>query len=98
MERFHSFVNSWKGVATLIVSIIAILTFGSTMFDNRMDNKITEHERDFELKQQESVGEIKKDVAVLKENSRSQQRQLDAIQEQGKHTQELVEEILREIN
>jgi len=98
MERFHSFVASWKGVAALIATVLVIITWFSTGVDTKIDNKIIQHERNFELKQQKVVGEIQRNVATLNENSRSQQRQLDAIQEQGKHTQELVEQLIREID
>ena len=51
---------------------------------------------DQEIEQQKVVGEIQQDVATLKEQGVSQQRQLDRMEEGQQHTQELVEQLIRE--
>ena len=83
-------------IFAIIGGSIGLVTFVSGGVDDRIDNKINVHERDFELRQQETIGVIRTDVATLKEQGVSQQRQLDDIQGQGKHTQELVEQLIRE--
>ena len=83
-------------VIGMIVGVASIAAYVNSGVDFRIDNKINEHEAEFEVKQQQTVTEIKEDIATLKEQSTSQQRQLDVIQDQGKHTQELVEQLLRE--
>lgn len=96
MQRFNTFVGSWKGVATLILAILGIVAYFNAGVENKIDVKITEHEKEFEMQQQRTFGKIQQDVAVLKENSTSQQRQLDQIQQDTRHTQELVEQLIRE--
>lgn len=80
----------------LVVSIFTIITYVNSGVDSRIDNKIKGHEAEFEMKQQEVTTKIKTDIATLKEQGVAQQRQLNVIQEQGRHTQELVEQLIRE--
>ena len=82
--------------AGLIATVFSIVQYVNSGVDERIDRKIINHEAEFEMEQQVVVGEIREDIATLKEQGKSQQRQLDAIQEQGRHTQELVEQIIRE--
>lgn len=86
-------------MASILAVIVATLTIIGVVnggVDERIDNKINVHEKEFEMKQQETVGEIKTDIATLKEQGKAHQRQLDAIEDQGKHTQQLVEQLIRE--
>jgi len=83
-------------VVALIGGIAGIIGFINGGVDERIDMKINSHEVQFESKQQETVNEIKTDIATLTEQGRSQQRQLDTIQQQGQHTQELVEQLIRD--
>lgn len=80
---------------TVILAAIAITTYVQSGIDDRVDNKILSHEAEFETKQQEVVIEIKTDIATLKAQGTAQQRQLNVIQQQGQHTQELVEQLIR---
>ena len=81
---------------TVILASIAITTYVQSGIDAKVDGKILKHEVEFEQKQRHDVTTIKTDIATLKAQNNSQQRQLDAIQEQGKHTQDLVEQLIRE--
>ena len=83
-------------VVALIAGIFSVVAYVNSGVDERIDNKIIKHEKEFEAEQRVVVGEIKEDVATLKEQGRSQQRQLDVIQQQGQHTQELVEQLIRD--
>ena len=81
---------------TVALAAIAIVGYVNSGVDERIDTKITSHEAEFEMKQHETATEIKIDVAALKEQSVAQQRQLDEIGSNVKHTQELVEQLIRE--
>ena len=83
-------------VVALIAGIFSVVAYVNSGVDERIDNKIIKHEKEFEAEQRVVVGEIKEDVATLKEQGKSQQRQLDVIQQQGQHTQELVEQLIRD--
>ena len=91
--------GQWKVVFSLlgaIVAVFSIIAFVNGGVDERIDRKVIKHEAEFEMKQQQTVTEIKTDIATLKANQESAQRQLSTIQEQGKHTQELVEQLIRD--
>lgn len=81
---------------TVILASIAIAGYVNSGVDDRVDSKINKHEAEFEVKQQATVIEIKTDIAALKEQSVAQQRQLDRIERNGEHQQELLEQIIRE--
>jgi hypothetical protein len=83
-------------IFTMVGGTIGLVTFVNGGVDERIDNKINVHERDFELKQKEVVGEIKMDVATLKEQGVSQQRQLDRMERGQQHNQELLEQLIRD--
>lgn len=80
----------------MIVACIAVIGYVNGSTDERIDRKLSTHEAEFEMKQQAIISEIKQDVATLTEQGVSHQRQLDVIQEQGKQTQELVVQIIRD--
>jgi hypothetical protein len=75
------------GLLAIIVSVLAVIGFARADVDERIDGKIIEHEAVFEAKQQEAIGTVRKDVAVL-------QGKVNDIKED---TQE-IKEILRESN
>jgi len=91
MYNIHSFMNSWKGVLSLIVSLIVVITFFSTTVENKMDAKISLHEAEAEAEYQKDLGELKIDIEVLKEGVKNNQVAT-------KHNQELLEEILRKVD
>lgn len=82
----------WRYVVSALGAIAVIFTIVTIVVGGQIDA----HEAEFETKQRETVIEIKEDIAALKANQAANQRQLDNIQEQGKHTQELVEQLIRE--
>ena len=84
--------GQWKVPTSILAAILSVITIVSII----ADGKISKHEAEFETKQQQTVTEIKTDIATLKERSESNQRQLQSIEEQGKHTQELVEQLIRD--
>ena len=84
--------GQWKVPTAILATIISIITIVSVI----TDGKISKHEAEFETKQQESVIEIKTDIATLRARSEENQRRLRSIEDQGKHTQELVEQLIRE--
>ena len=84
------------GVLAAVLSVIGIIGFVNGGIDEQIDDKIIKHEAEFELKQQETIGEIKQDIATLKERSAAVQDKLNDIDDQGRHTQELVEQLIRE--
>ena len=84
--------GQWKVPTAILATIISIITIVSVI----TDGKISKHEAEFETKQQESVIEIKTDIATLRARSEENQRRLQSIEAQGKHTQELVERLIRE--
>jgi hypothetical protein len=55
------------GALAILVSILSVVAFANKSADERIDSKITTHEAVFEAKQQESIGAVRKDVAVLSE-------------------------------
>ena len=92
--------GNWKvalgGILGAIMSILGIIGFVNSGVDGRIENKIIKHEAEFEAEQQQTVTEIKEDIATLKARSEANQRQLNSIEAQGKHTQELVEQLIRD--
>ena len=82
----------WRYIVSALGAIVVIFTIVTIV----VNGEIGAHEAEFETKQQETVTEIKEDIATLKANQEANQRQLDTIQSQGQHTQELVEQLIRE--
>ena len=84
--------GQWRVPTAIFATIISIITIVSVI----TDGKISKHEAEFETKQQKSMIEIKTDIATLRARSEENQRRLQFIEAQGKHTQELVEQLIRE--
>ena len=90
MTKRHSmYLKTIGGIAAILVAITALVGFASRGVEEKIDGKITEHEAVFEAEQQEQISCIREDISALKAG-------VDRNYEQGKHTQELVEQVLQE--
>lgn len=83
-------VASLSAVGGLIVVIITILSYGGSVVDEKIDNKIIVHTSETELVHQENIAEIKQKLAILGVVQKEVQKD---IAEQKTLTQENFEEL-----
>ena len=83
-------VASLTAIGGLIVVIITILSYGGSVVNEKIDNKIIAHERNTEVEHQAQIGKVRQDIAVLSER---QERIREDIAEQKKITERNFEEL-----
>ena len=88
-SRQSGYVKILGGVGTILVSILTVVGIVNSGVNDKIDTKIDIHSAESGLEQQKALEEIRKDVAVL-------DQKVDSIKETGEHTQELLEQIIRE--
>ena len=80
------YVKIAGGVLAILVSILTVVGYANKGVDERIDSKIITHEAVFEAKQQETIGAIRQNVAVLDEK-------VGDIKEDTKEIKDLLKEI-----
>lgn len=85
-HRTNGYLKIIGGALAILVSILSVVAFANKNTDERIDSKITTHEAVFEAKQQETIGAVRKDVAVLSEK-------VDGLKEDIKDNKRLLEQI-----
>ena len=85
-HRQTGWIKMIGGVLAILVSILSVVAFANKSTDERIDSKITTHEAVFEAKQQETIGAVRQDVAVLSEK-------VDGIKEDTDDIKKILERI-----
>lgn len=88
-NRQSGYVKIAGGVAALLVSVLTVVGIVNSGVDEKIDVKINTHSAESGLEQQKESEQIRRDIAVL-------DTKVDSLKDQGKHTQELVEQLIRE--